>query len=218
MHGCEMHDKAWMLGEPSGDLLAMMRTDVVTHEMNRPDVLGNLLVHMFQKGDAFLLPFKLPRQFGAVPLGEATAQPIGAFTGQTHDVNRHLWGKNRPWHHGQGRLRARPGVAPESVWPTCGPPAVARRPPEPRRIGSDPAARRRIIFPRRTSSAATVVDRCQRSKVACSSGDRSMRNDDLRPRAIITSSSRAKGGHRKEYRHVNSKSSQFGYPFMTSCT
>ena len=136
MHGCEMHDKSWMLGEPSGDLLAMMRTDVVTHEMNRPDVLGNLLVHMFQKGDAFLLPFKLPRQFGAVPLGEDTAQPIGAFTGQAHDVDGDLRGENRPWHRGQERQRGHPAAGPETVWPICTRPCVGHQRPGPRRSAS----------------------------------------------------------------------------------
>jgi hypothetical protein len=57
MHRREMADKARMLGEPSGDLFSMMRTDVITHAMNRPNVLGNLLVHMFEKGEEFLLPF-----------------------------------------------------------------------------------------------------------------------------------------------------------------
>ncbi len=33
----------------------MMRTDMVTHPMNRPDVLGNLLIQVFKEGDAFLL-------------------------------------------------------------------------------------------------------------------------------------------------------------------
>jgi hypothetical protein len=50
------------------------------------------------------------------------------------------------------------------------------------------------MFPRRTSPAATGVDRCQRSKVACSSDDSTMRQDDLRPRARGISSHRAKGG------------------------
>ena len=90
-----------------------------------------------RRGDALNDPLRdeLAREFRAIPLGEAAAQQIRALTGQMHDVKRHLWGKNRPWPHGQGRLRARPDAAPKSVWPTCGPPAVGRRPPAPRRIG-----------------------------------------------------------------------------------
>jgi hypothetical protein len=81
-----------------------------------------------------------------------------------------------------------------------------------------PAASRRLSCPRRTSPAATVVDRGPRSTGACASDDSTMRQDDVRPRAIGISSHQAKGGHRKEYRHVDFKSSNFGYPFMTSCT
>src|SRR5215207_2164806 len=57
MYGCEVHHKPRMLGEPLGDVFAMMRTDIVTHQMDRPDVLSNLPVQVFQEGDAFLLPF-----------------------------------------------------------------------------------------------------------------------------------------------------------------
>ena len=32
----------------------MMRTDMVTHQMNRLDMLGHLLIHVFQERDAFL--------------------------------------------------------------------------------------------------------------------------------------------------------------------
>jgi hypothetical protein len=45
----------------------------------------------------------LPRQLGAVPLREATAEHIWAFAGQAHHVDRDLWGENRPWRRGQGR-------------------------------------------------------------------------------------------------------------------
>jgi hypothetical protein len=45
-----------MLGDPSGDLFAMMGADIITHEMNRPDGFRNLPVQVFQKGDAFRLP------------------------------------------------------------------------------------------------------------------------------------------------------------------
>ena len=50
-----------------------------------------------------------------------------------------------------------------------------------------PSASKRMIFPRRANPAAMVVDRCQRSKVWRSSGERAMRNDDFRPRAIAIS-------------------------------
>ena len=42
--------------------------------------------------------------------------------------------------------------------------------------------------PRRASPAAMVVDRCQRSKVSRSCGERTITNDVLRPRAIVSSS------------------------------
>jgi hypothetical protein len=57
MHWREVHHKSRMPGQPSGDIFAMMRTDMVTDQMNRPDVRGNLLVQVFQEGEAFLLPF-----------------------------------------------------------------------------------------------------------------------------------------------------------------
>jgi hypothetical protein len=57
MHGCEVKDKARMLGHPLEHLAAMMCTDIVTSEMNRLDGLLNLPVQLFQKGDAFLLSF-----------------------------------------------------------------------------------------------------------------------------------------------------------------
>src|SRR2546430_16257622 len=44
-----------------------------------------------------------------------------------------------------------------------------------------------MIFPRRASPAAMVVDRCRRSKVWCLSRNRTMRDDDLRPRALAIS-------------------------------
>ena len=56
MHGCEVHHKPRMLGEPSGDVFAMMRTDMVTDQMKRPDVLSTLLIQVFQEGEAFLRP------------------------------------------------------------------------------------------------------------------------------------------------------------------
>jgi hypothetical protein len=58
---------------------------------------------------------ELARQFGAIPLGEAAAQRIRTFAGEAYHVDRDLRGKNHPWPRGQGRRRARPGAAPESV-------------------------------------------------------------------------------------------------------
>src|SRR5512132_2207059 len=57
MYGCEVHHKPRMRGEPLGDVLAMMHTDMVTHQMDRPDVLSHLPVQVFQEGEAFRLPF-----------------------------------------------------------------------------------------------------------------------------------------------------------------
>ena len=57
MHRGEVHHKARMIGDPSGDVLAMMCADIITHEMHRPDGFRNLPVQVFQKGAAFRLPF-----------------------------------------------------------------------------------------------------------------------------------------------------------------
>ena len=46
---------------------------------------------------------ELPRQFGTVPLRQATAEQIGAFAGQAYHVDGDRRGKNRPWHRGRGR-------------------------------------------------------------------------------------------------------------------
>jgi hypothetical protein len=53
-----VHHKAWMLGQPFSDFVPMMRADIVAHEMNGVDVLVNLRIQHFQKGDAF--PLALP--------------------------------------------------------------------------------------------------------------------------------------------------------------
>ena len=81
---------------------------------------------------------ELPRQFGAIPLGQATAQRIGAFAGQAYHVERDLRGKNRPWPRGQGRRSAPPDAGRESAWPTDAPPSVERPPRLPRQTGSVP--------------------------------------------------------------------------------
>src|SRR5215216_1373268 len=83
----------------------------------------------------YALRDELARQFGAIPLGEATTQQIRPFAGQAHDVDRHLWGKNRPWLRGQGRRRGHPDAGRESAWPSGAPRSVARPPPAPPRIG-----------------------------------------------------------------------------------
>jgi hypothetical protein len=64
MHGREVHHNAWMLGYPRPDFLAMMRTDMIAHQMNRVDVGVNLCLHRFQEGDK--LPLTLP--FLTVPI------------------------------------------------------------------------------------------------------------------------------------------------------
>ena len=45
----------------------MMGTNIVTHKMNRSDVLSHLLIQFFQKGNEFLLPFA----FLALPIDPA---------------------------------------------------------------------------------------------------------------------------------------------------
>jgi hypothetical protein len=57
MHRGEVHHNARMIGDPSGEVLAMMGADMITHELNRPDRFRDLPVQGFQKGDAFRLPF-----------------------------------------------------------------------------------------------------------------------------------------------------------------
>src|SRR5919106_3213300 len=81
---------------------------------------------------------ELPRQFGAIPLGQTATQRIRAFAGQVDHVDRDLRGKNHPWPRGQGRRRAPPDAGPESAWPTYAPPSVGRPPSPPRQIGSSP--------------------------------------------------------------------------------
>ena len=56
MHGRAVHDKAWMMSQPLSDLLPMMRTDMVAHQMNRADTLRNLDIYCFERGHAFPLP------------------------------------------------------------------------------------------------------------------------------------------------------------------
>jgi Bacterial regulatory protein, Fis family len=259
VHGREVHHKPRVRGEPSGDFFSVMRTHIVTHEMNRPDVGGNLPIQMFQKGAEFLLAFagktlpvdlartgikgreevegagtcvlmlvpigqmtglggprggrsrpwlqggllvdgkhqlilrqrpgvevdqlgngriedrvprplgvepnmmppglelvrgqnasdggggdllhdllgdELARQFGAIPLGEATSQRIRAFAGQAYHVDRDFGGKTPPWRLGRGHPRALQDAGPESAWPTCGRRAVEHQPTAPRRIGN----------------------------------------------------------------------------------
>ena len=54
-HRREVKDQAEVLGEPLADCLAVVRTDMIAHEMNRLDRGDNLRVQLFQKGDEFLL-------------------------------------------------------------------------------------------------------------------------------------------------------------------
>jgi hypothetical protein len=55
MHGREVHDETRMLGELFSDFFAIVHTDVVTHEMNRADLLVNLPVQCFEKVDELSL-------------------------------------------------------------------------------------------------------------------------------------------------------------------
>jgi hypothetical protein len=114
------------------------------------------------------------REFSAIPLGEAAAQQIRAVTGQAYHVDGDFQGKNCPWPRGQGRLKARPGARPKAFGPL-----TDHRPLDPHggsHIGVGvPVASRGIISPWHTNPAAIVVDCCQRSKIACSSGDSTIR-------------------------------------------
>ena len=51
---------------------------------------------------------ELPRQCGAILRGQAAAQRVRAFAGQSDHVDRDLRGKNCPWPRGQGRRRGHP--------------------------------------------------------------------------------------------------------------
>ena len=55
MNRREVKGKARMLHQPFSDFFAMMRTDMIAHEMNRLDALVNLRVPLFKKGDELLL-------------------------------------------------------------------------------------------------------------------------------------------------------------------
>jgi hypothetical protein len=67
MHRRKVHHETWMLGKPWADFFAMVRTDVVTHEMNRADLLGNLPVQQrVHQGDgAHPLLTRLEHRAGA---------------------------------------------------------------------------------------------------------------------------------------------------------
>ena len=50
-----MKDKTWMFHRPLEAFFAVMCADMSAHEMNRVDVVVNLRIQLFQKGDEFLL-------------------------------------------------------------------------------------------------------------------------------------------------------------------
>ena len=77
--------------------LQVMASQNPTHRGGR-DVLHNPF------GD------ELVRQFSAIPLRQAAAQDIGTLAGQTHHVERDLWGENDPWLRGQGHQPGHPGA------------------------------------------------------------------------------------------------------------
>ena len=58
---------------------------------------------------------ELTREFGTIPLGEATPHEVRPLAGQAHDVDRHFRGENRPWLHGQGRLKDHPDAGRENA-------------------------------------------------------------------------------------------------------
>ena len=55
MNRREVKGKARVFPQPFSDFFAMMRTDIIAHEMNRLDALVNLRVQLFKKGDELLL-------------------------------------------------------------------------------------------------------------------------------------------------------------------
>src|ERR1700752_4831520 len=95
-----------MIGEPSGDFLTIMCTNIVTHEMNGLDVLGDLPIQMFQQCHEFLLPLAcitLPIDLtgtgieGGKEVESASAcvcmfVPIGQVVG----LSWQSWGRARP--------------------------------------------------------------------------------------------------------------------------
>jgi hypothetical protein len=112
VHWREVHHKTRMIGEPSGDFCTMMCTNVVTHEMNGLDVLGDLPIHMFQQGHEFLQPLAcitLPIDLtgtsiaGGKEVESASAcvcmfVPIGPGVG----LSGQSWGRARPrWQRGR---------------------------------------------------------------------------------------------------------------------
>ena len=50
-----MEDKAWMFHQPFAYFFTMMCADIIAHEMNRLNMVPNLCIQLFQKGDEFLL-------------------------------------------------------------------------------------------------------------------------------------------------------------------
>ena len=80
------------------------------------------------------------------------------------------------------RRWARTCVAPWRTTVRCTPTACTTA------NGEAPAANERIILPRRIRPAARGVDRCHRSSVCRSLDARTMRQEDVRPRAIAISS------------------------------
>ena len=58
---------------------------------------------------------ELTREFGTIPRGEATPHQVRPLTGQAHDGDRHLRGKNRPGLRGQGRRSDPPDAGRENA-------------------------------------------------------------------------------------------------------
>ena len=57
VNGSEMKSEARMLAQPFHALFAFVDAQVVTHNMNHGDVIGDLAVEVLQEGDELLLPF-----------------------------------------------------------------------------------------------------------------------------------------------------------------
>ena len=132
------------------------------------------------------LRHKLPGEFGAIPRGEATAQQIGALAGQAYHMDRDLGGKTALGSAARGIKE--PIQAP------------GQKPPSPladdSALQGDRACRQRVGVPvaqQEGNASPAYQAGCQRSKVARSLGDKTIRMEDLRPRAMVISFLRSHG-------------------------
>jgi hypothetical protein len=102
MDGCEVHHKARRRGEPSGDVFAMMRPDMVTHQRHRVDGLGQLLIQVCQEGDACLLACAgITRAIDPARTGLEGGQEVFSSSDRTSSASRGRLGESPSgWRHG----------------------------------------------------------------------------------------------------------------------